>query len=160
MVDKKEIDKKDLVYEILINLKSVQHNMKSKMHDHFKDMELTAPQGMLIFMVSKHGMLKISEISEKMGLSNSTVSGIIDRLETQGLVERQRSKTDRRVVNVVVTNQMKEKLKSHDTILESIMTEALSIASQEQIELVHAGITMLSQLLNETNKEKTDAKTN
>ena len=154
------LDQKDLVYEILVNLKSVQHNMKSKMHDHFKEMELTAPQGMLLFMVSKHGMLKITEISEKMGLSNSTVSGIVDRLESQGLVERQRSKADRRVVNVVVTNRMKEKLKCHDTILESIMTEALSHADKDQIELVHAGITMLSQLLNRANKEKPDAKIN
>lgn len=140
------------VYEILMNLKHIQHEMKNRMHNHFKDMELTAPQGMLVFMVNKHGSLKITEISEKLGLSNSTVSGIVDRLEAQGLVNRIRSEQDRRVVNVSVTETMKDKLMSHENILDKIMTEALSNATVEELSTVASGLSILSNLLQKANE--------
>ena len=65
--------------------------LKHSMGQHFNPMNLTGPQGMMMGILSHDGEMKISDLSEKIGLSNSTVSGIIDRLEKQGLVERTRS---------------------------------------------------------------------
>jgi len=147
-------DNKDLVYKILVNLKSVQHEIKSNTHQHFKEMNITAPQGMLLYMLGRHGSLKITKISEKMGLSNSTVSGIVDRLESQGFVKRVRSESDRRVVNVEINDAVKEKLNCHESILEEIMTEAIYVASEEELSTVASGLDMLSELLQRIKKEK------
>ncbi len=104
----------DDIYEILKNLKTVQQALKHQIHGHFKSLNMTAPQGMMIFMLAKTGPLKISEISEKMSLSNSTVSGIVDRLEKTGYVRRERSEKDRRVVRVVLTDEVKNKAEAHE----------------------------------------------
>ena len=77
---------------------------KHSMGKVFEDIGITAPQGMVMGILSKEKSLKITELSSKLGLSNSTVSGIVDRLEKQGMVERKRSEQDKRVVYVSVAS--------------------------------------------------------
>ncbi|MBN9166488.1 MAG: MarR family transcriptional regulator, partial [Myxococcales bacterium] len=43
------------------------------------------------------------ELSERIRAQNSTVTGIIDRMERENLVSRERSKEDRRVVYIKLT---------------------------------------------------------
>lgn len=136
------------VYEVLRNIKQVQTELKKKVHGHFKNLELTAPQGMTLFTLSHHGSLKISEISEKMGLSNSTISGIVDRLEAQSLVERVRSKEDRRVVYVSLTKETKEMLSKHEDVMDQWVGEALAYASEEELNQILEGLEILNRLLN------------
>ena len=94
------MDNLDKTYEIIKNLKLIKETLKKTMEKPFKNLDLTGPQSMLIGILGHHGKLKISDLSKKMGLSNSTVSGIIDRLEAHGLIERIRDSDDRRVVMV------------------------------------------------------------
>ena len=54
-------------------------------------------------MLEQVGDLSLSELSDKIRAQNSTVTGIIDRMEREGLVTRERSKEDRRVVHIRLT---------------------------------------------------------
>lgn len=90
-------------------LKQVMDEIRQNIEYQFREMQLTGPQGIIIGILANFGEMKISDLSEKIGLSNSTVSGIIDRLEKQNLVERIRSKNDRRVVYVRVSDECKKK---------------------------------------------------
>lgn len=141
--------------KILEDFRYIQKSFKQKMHEHFKNMELTAPQGMLMFTIHHKGSMKISEISKLMGLSNSTVSGIVDRLEAQGYVERIRSEKDRRIVNVHLTKQMNEKLLSHEDMHDSLMNNALSSATKEEMSQIEQGLEILRYLL-QKEKEETE----
>jgi DNA-binding MarR family transcriptional regulator len=67
--------------------------------------ELTGPQLTVIKLLSGIGDLSLTELSESMQTRNSTVTGIIDRMEAAGLVRRVRSETDRRVVMIRLTPQ-------------------------------------------------------
>lgn len=89
-------------------LKQVMDEIRQNIEHQFREMHLTGPQGMIMGILSNFGEMKISDLSEKIGLSNSTVSGIIDRLEKQHLVERIRSREDRRVVYVRVSAKCKK----------------------------------------------------
>ncbi|MBI9015434.1 MAG: MarR family transcriptional regulator [Clostridiales bacterium] len=142
--------------QILTNFKFIQHAFKKRIHGHFKDLELTAPQGMLMFTVHSKGSMKISEISKIMGLSNSTVSGIVDRLEAQGYVNRIRSEEDRRVVNVHVTDEMSKKLMSHEDMYENLMQDALKNATKDEMNQIELGLQILSDLLRREQEEKKD----
>jgi DNA-binding MarR family transcriptional regulator len=51
------------------------------------------------------GDLSLSELSEKMSARNSTITGIVDRMERDGLVVRERSQSDRRVVLIRATDK-------------------------------------------------------
>ena len=66
---------------------------------------LTGPQLAVIKMLEPVGKLSLSELSWKIKARNSTVTGIIDRMEREGLVERRRSERDRRVINIVLTKK-------------------------------------------------------
>lgn len=51
-----------------------------------------------------HGDLSISGVAELLGLGLPNVTGLVDRLEERGLVERRRDPDDRRVVRVRLTD--------------------------------------------------------
>jgi DNA-binding MarR family transcriptional regulator len=65
--------------------------------------DLTGPQLTVVKMLEQIGDLSLSELSERIHAQNSTVTGIIDRMEREGLVVRERSKEDRRVVFIRLT---------------------------------------------------------
>jgi MarR family transcriptional regulator, organic hydroperoxide resistance regulator len=66
---------------------------------------LTGPQVTALKMLEGFGALSLSDLSERMSARNSTVTGIADRMERDGLVERQRDESDRRVVRIQLTDE-------------------------------------------------------
>lgn len=121
--------------------------VKQSMVQQFNEMNLTGPQGMMIGILSHDGEMKISDLSEKIGLSNSTVSGIIDRLEKQGLVERTRSIEDRRVVYVNISDKFKEISKKRFCKIEETLENIMEKATAEEIDTILKGLDTLEQLM-------------
>lgn len=128
-------------------LKEVMVRIKQRSGKFFENMNMTGPQGMLVGNLIHNGKMKISDLSEKLGLSNSTVSGIVDRLEKQGVVERIRSNEDRRVVYVDVTkefrNNANEKFKGLEHKFEAIMNQAAS----DELDTILKGLETLKKVL-------------
>lgn len=69
---------------------------------------LTGPQLAVLKMLEPIGKLSLSELSNRIHARNSTVTGIIDRMEREGLVRRSRSERDRRVVHIELTKKGRE----------------------------------------------------
>lgn len=65
--------------------------------------EVTAQQMITILTLSEIKRAKITTISRRMGVSPPTITGIIDRLQKGGYVQRIRDSRDRRVVFVSLT---------------------------------------------------------
>jgi DNA-binding MarR family transcriptional regulator len=70
-----------------------------------RQVDLTGPQLTTLKMLEGVGDLSLSELSERIRAQNSTVTGIIDRMEREGLVVRTRSTEDRRVVKIKLTDK-------------------------------------------------------
>jgi MarR family transcriptional regulator, organic hydroperoxide resistance regulator len=68
-----------------------------------KRADLTGPQLTVVKLLEAFGDLSLSELSDKIRAQNSTVTGIIERMEREDLVTRERSKEDRRVVYIKLT---------------------------------------------------------
>lgn len=66
---------------------------------------LTGPQLTVLKMLEGMGDISLSELSERIRAQNSTVTGIIDRMEREDLVVRARSTEDRRVVLIKLTDK-------------------------------------------------------
>jgi DNA-binding MarR family transcriptional regulator len=125
----------------------VSKKMKHGMRRSFEDIGITMPQGMVICVLFKLGEIKISEISKHLGLSNSTVSGVVDRLEKQQFVERTRSKTDKRIVYVKLTERFIEMHKNFHTIADQHIKKILDKASDDEIEKIIEGLKVLKRIL-------------
>jgi DNA-binding MarR family transcriptional regulator len=70
-----------------------------------RQVELTGPQLTVLKLLEGVGDLSLSALSERIRAQNSTVTGIIDRMEREGLVVRARSTEDRRVVHIRITEK-------------------------------------------------------
>ena len=70
-----------------------------------RQVDLTGPQLTVLKMLEGVGDLSLSELSERIRAQNSTVTGIIDRMEREQLVVRARSTADRRVVHIKLTEK-------------------------------------------------------
>ncbi len=66
---------------------------------------LTGSQLLALKMIGPRGRISLSELSGRIRAKNSTVTGIVDRMERDGLVVRKRSDDDRRVVNLELTSK-------------------------------------------------------
>lgn len=65
--------------------------------------KLTGPQLTVVKLLEQVGAMSLSELSDAMRSGNSTLTGIALRLEREGIVRRDRSEEDRRVVHLSLT---------------------------------------------------------
>jgi len=112
------------------------------------------PQSSVLGMLMKNGEMKITELSNKLTLSSSTVSGIVDRLEKQQLVERSRSEEDRRIVYVKASPKFIEMHKESSKKIERSFEELLDTGTTEEIDKIIDGLKTLKKIVSECiNKE-------
>lgn len=92
---------------LMCYLRLTQH-MSQQLRDYFGKLSLTFPQALLLTVLGESGPMPISALAQQTGSANSTVSGIVDRLEKLGLAKRERSEADRRVIYVGVTEKYRK----------------------------------------------------
>lgn len=93
--------------DILMCYLRVTQHMSQQFRNHFGRLNLTFPQALVLTVLGEEGPMPISALAEQTGSANSTVSGIVDRLEKLGLAKRERSEIDRRVIYVAATEKYK-----------------------------------------------------
>lgn len=99
--------------------------------------DLTGPQLTVVKMLEQIGDMSLSELSDKIRAQNSTVTGIIDRMEREELVKRERSKEDRRVVFIRLTAKGRELAREIPVEPMEIFRSALeSLSAQEMRDLM------------------------
>ena len=64
---------------------------------------LTATQYVVLARLWLEDGVSITELGDRLGFDSPTLTGVIDRMERDGLVERKRNDEDRRVVRVYLT---------------------------------------------------------
>lgn len=94
-------------HDILMCYLRVTQHMSQQFREHFGKLNLTFPQALVLTVLGEEGPLPISALAERTGSANSTVSGIVDRLEKLDLAKRDRSEADRRVIYVHATEKYK-----------------------------------------------------
>ena len=141
------MDKINESLELTKLFREIMHLVKSNMTKNFEGFDITMPQGMVIGNLARFGKMKVSELSGRLGLSNSTVSGIVDRLEKQGIVERVTSNDDKRVVYVSLTAGLEEMHKGFHKSFEEKILGMLDKGTPEEINKIIEGLNTLKRLL-------------
>lgn len=68
-----------------------------------EDLQFTPPQVHALLWLGRDGMLTMGELARRLGVTEKTVTGVVDRLEREGHVQRERITMDRRVVRCRLT---------------------------------------------------------
>lgn len=94
--------------EILHAYLAVTQHASRQFRLHFGRVNLTFPQALVLDVLDEQSPLPISLLAERTGSANSTVSGIVDRLEKLGMVRRERGSRDHRVIYVALTEEYRQ----------------------------------------------------
>ena len=70
-------------------------------------LDVTPTQVMLLFFLQKNNDCSLTELSRGVMIENSTVTGLVDRLEKSGCVERRNNPNDRRAYLIHLTEKGK-----------------------------------------------------
>jgi DNA-binding MarR family transcriptional regulator len=89
---------------------------------------ITEVQLMILYTLWKKENIRLNDLAEKLNLSNSNVSGTVDRLVSAGLVARETSKKDRRAVVLSLTERGRR------TIQEAFNQESILLQRLKKIE--------------------------
>lgn len=116
--------------------------------------ELTYPQRIALMILDGDGPMPISDLAAAMGSANSTISGVVDRLERLGLAQRIRSEQDRRKIYVSVTDRfLQQKEQSEAKANHSFSQGIQSLSDEEQKEILNA-LQLLAETLEKEQKER------
>ncbi|MGE4559629.1 MAG: MarR family winged helix-turn-helix transcriptional regulator [Desulfobulbus sp.] len=69
---------------------------------------VTLPQLLCLNEMHVHGSTTLTDLTRKLNMNNSAMTGIVDRLESKGLLQRIRRSGDRRTVYIEFTNTGRE----------------------------------------------------
>ncbi len=109
---------------------------------------LTRPQANVLELLLEQPGLSVREIAGALELSHGTVSGIVSRLETAGLLSRLPDPADRRVMRHHVSEAVRDYAREHSRAPErSPLRAALERASQEDRSLILRALTRLHDLI-------------
>jgi DNA-binding MarR family transcriptional regulator len=70
----------------------------------FLEIDITMPQAKLLYLLGASGELHMSNLVQRLGVSLSTISGLVDRVVDHGLATRREDPGDRRQVLVGLTS--------------------------------------------------------
>ncbi|MGM9975071.1 MAG: MarR family winged helix-turn-helix transcriptional regulator [Clostridiaceae bacterium] len=139
--------KNDSGLKISSLLKDINYQLNNRLRAAFKHSDFTVPQITALQILYANEKMTLSALSHEMRLANSTVSGIVDRLEKLELVERIRSREDKRQVYLALSSK-NEYLKEHiHNAVNDYLSTLTSKASQEEIDAILKGLNILNDLL-------------
>ncbi len=87
----------------------------------------------ILWHLEEHGALAMNRIAELVGVSMSNATGLIDRMEERGLVERVRLTDDRRVVHVRPTARGIDVLREIEVLRSDFVEAVLARLDDEQL---------------------------
>jgi DNA-binding MarR family transcriptional regulator len=94
----------------------------------------------VMWLLQHHGDISMSRLAEFLGVSFSNATGIIDRMEERGLVERVRVPDDRRVVLVRIGPRGLAALEETEAIKHDRIQAILARLDASQVERVAAAL--------------------
>ena len=122
-----------IIANIIDNLRRVFQILNEQSKKVERDTGLTGPQLWAIKTIHENSPVKVSDLASKLYLHPATVIGIIDRLEKQNLASRRRSKDDRRVVWIELTEKGNRLLKSAPEVAQGLLVSGLERVSANNL---------------------------
>lgn len=133
--------------QLLGSYLKVTRNMSKQFRNYFGQLDLTFPQALVLTILGEVGAIPLNRLAQYTGNANSTVSGIIDRLEKMKLVQRVRSEEDRRVIYVELTKEYRAKQKTMEPNVSAYLGKMLETMSPEEIADIIAALDRLNAVL-------------
>ena len=108
---------------------------------------LTGPQLWTIKTIAASSPVRVSDLALHLYLHPATVVGILNRLESQGLVKRVRTSSDRRVVHVELTDAGNALVTKAPQVHQDLLVSGLEDLTLVKLKEIAAGLGLLVNIL-------------
>jgi DNA-binding MarR family transcriptional regulator len=110
---------------------------------------MTGPQVTVMACLVSRGTITLTELSRTLGMSHSSASGIVDRLESRGLVRRSEDTRDRRRTSIDVTEDVRRYVRELEEGPSGRLARALGTATLAERGAIIKGLRLLRDLLDQ-----------
>ena len=127
-------------------LTTAQQSVFLKMTEKLSVFDLTPVQYAVLYCLWENDKKSPKEIAERLKLENSTISGILERMEKKGLIKRMISKEDRRFIQIMLTEKGAVLEKDVLAAVDKVNEEVMSVFSKEECENLKTQLRVLAGL--------------
>lgn len=100
--------------------------------------EINSAQGRILFVLWQHDEIPINELAQKTALGKSTLTGMLDRLETLGYLTRVPSREDRREILIKLTSKNQAAQQAHEDVSAAMLNLYYRGFEEKEIEKFEA----------------------
>lgn len=100
----------------------------------------------VLFLLEADGALPMRVLAESMDVSQASATGIVDRMEQRGLVERQRDHADRRIVRVDITDEGRRLIAGMAAERRDHLARLLEAVTDDELRALLVGATALRRV--------------
>ena len=97
-----------LARQIDQQLGTIRQRLREPLEAEFAKGEVTGPQRIVMQALIESQGLSLKELSARVSLAHSTVSGMVDRLQAKGMVDRRRDDADGRATIISASDEVRE----------------------------------------------------
>ncbi len=108
----------------------------------------------MLYEINGNPGIKVSELATALTIHPSTCSNMLDKLEQQGLISRDRSGRDQRSVHLSLTKQGESLLARAPQPAQGELSRALQRLSDEHLATLHRGLSGLVEAINTSDEDE------
>ena len=140
----------DLTGDIIADIRATMTQLKCASSERLLRLGVSMAQVHILYTVQRNGEMTMSQLAEVLNVSLSSATGLIDRIEERGFIERNRVPTDRRIVLVRVTAAGEQMLREVDGVTETLVRSVLGHLPAAQLRGVSQAISLLRAAVDST----------
>ena len=121
-----------LIYMIFTAQQKLRTYLKNALTN--RGVRVPPAQAGILFLLKERDGQTMSELSQVLSIDNSTMTGLVDRLQRSGFVNRMASSKDRRISRIHVTPQGLEEIDRAKDVIKKVNEEIKSGFSRQEMD--------------------------
>jgi DNA-binding MarR family transcriptional regulator len=125
---------------IIADFRAAMNQVKCASSERLVRMGVSMAQLHILYTLQRSGEMPMSRLADVLQVSLSNATGLIDRIEERGFVERTRVPEDRRIVMIQVTDAGRRMLEEVDAISSELLRSVFGRIGRSQVAAVGRAI--------------------
>lgn len=134
---------------LISKIKQVQGRIFERLLNDAGIMEFNGAQGRILYVLWQADNLPIIELSKRTGLAKTTLTGMLDRMESQGYVVRMPDKSDRRQLLIALTDKSRGLQDAYNRVSQQMSALFYRGFTREDIQIFESTLKRILNNLNE-----------
>jgi DNA-binding MarR family transcriptional regulator len=118
---------------IIADFRATMRQLKCAMSERSLQLGISMAQLNILYSLHRSGEMPMSRLADVLNVSLSSATGLIDRLEERGYIERTRVPEDRRIVMVRLTQAGVQMIEEQDALADDLLRSVLGRLKPSQL---------------------------